>query len=450
MAQTIAESTYDSLFIAANGKVYGLGKNNNGEITGTGPRSTPKALTGLPPGVHAVSVSDDEADTLVLGSDGKAYGAGYNSYDELTGASLDDKTTLTPLTGLPKGVKATAVASGDTHSLVLGSDGKVYGSGDNSFDQLTGAPMTYTTLTALSGPGASHVIAIAAGDDFSVVLDANGKVYGTGANFAGELTGSTSSQGSLFPFQDMPAGVRITAISAGESNTLMLGANEVAYAVGSNMFGQLDFDSDASAHPVPVSLPVSHVVAISAGSGNFAMIDKSGDVYAIGQNTNSQLTGTVEPVIAPTKMMVAIPSYAGHAVEVDLGWDSALVRNADGVVLGAGRNDDGRLTGSTTPETALTVLAGQKLINYRRPSISGHAKVGKTLRAHVGRWSVVPKHFAYQWFRGAKAIRHATKSGYKLTKKDKGKFVKVKVIGTRAGGFATGAATSARRGKVKP
>ncbi len=66
------------------------------------------------------------------------------------------------------------------------------------------------------------------------------------------------------------------------------------------------------------------------------------------------------------------------------------------------------------------------------PTISGTAKVGKTLTVKVGAWSPSPK-FSYQWYRGKSAIKGATKASYKLTKSDKGKTVSVKVTAKKTG-----------------
>ena len=45
-----------------------------------------------------------------------------------------------------------AAAAGDLHSLVVGDDGVVYGTGLNAYGQLTGTGNKKTTLAALTGP----------------------------------------------------------------------------------------------------------------------------------------------------------------------------------------------------------------------------------------------------------------------------------------------------------
>ncbi|MDR0482631.1 MAG: hypothetical protein LBH13_05680 [Cellulomonadaceae bacterium] len=66
------------------------------------------------------------------------------------------------------------------------------------------------------------------------------------------------------------------------------------------------------------------------------------------------------------------------------------------------------------------------------PTVSGSAKVGKTVTAKAGTWTSGTAH-AYQWLRNGAVIAGATKSTYTLGAADKGKKVSVKVTGTKAG-----------------
>lgn len=68
------------------------------------------------------------------------------------------------------------------------------------------------------------------------------------------------------------------------------------------------------------------------------------------------------------------------------------------------------------------------------PAISGKAKVGKKLTATKGTWKGSPKKYAYQWYRGTKAVKKATASTYKVVKADVGSKLKVCVSATNAGG----------------
>ncbi|GAB3259965.1 hypothetical protein [Nocardioides dilutus] len=87
-----------SLVVGDDGVVYGTGSSDYGQLTGTGNRATLTALTGLPAGVRGVTAAASWYHSLVVGDDGVVYGTGRNNYGELTGTG--NRTTLTALTGL--------------------------------------------------------------------------------------------------------------------------------------------------------------------------------------------------------------------------------------------------------------------------------------------------------------------------------------------------------------
>ncbi len=90
-----------------------------------------------------------------------------------------------------------------------------------------------------------------------------------------------------------------------------------------------------------------------------------------------------------------------------------------------------------TVETYRPVLAASAA-----PTVSGTAKVGKTLRTTKGAWPVPDVVVAYQWLRGGKAIKGATGVTYKLEAADAGQRVTVRVTATRADYPAASSATS--------
>jgi hypothetical protein len=83
-----------------------------------------------------------------------------------------------------------------------------------------------------------------------------------------------------------------------------------------------------------------------------------------------------------------------------------------------------------------------------QPRVTGRAKVGRTLTAVPGAWGPGFVTFAYQWFRGEKAVRGATAATYRPKKKDRGKSLHVVVIGSEPG-FVTVTRTSPSTKPVK-
>lgn len=94
----------------------------------------------------------------------------------------------------------------------------------------------------------------------------------------------------------------------------------------------------------------------------------------------------------------------------------------------------------TVGSKALTIAAGT--ITAPAATISGTAKVGRTLTAKAGTWKPSGVALKYQWKANGKNIAGATKASFKLTTKQKKAKITVTVTGTKAG-YATKAVTSA-------
>lgn len=85
-----------------------------------------------------------------------------------------------------------------------------------------------------------------------------------------------------------------------------------------------------------------------------------------------------------------------------------------------------------TAKTSAAIYVPKIFSKKVTPTITGTAKSGHTLTAHRGTWSPKPA-YTYRWYRNGVAVSGATHSTYKLTSKDKGKKITVKVTGKRSG-----------------
>lgn len=94
--------------------------------------------------------------------------------------------------------------------------------------------------------------------------------------------------------------------------------------------------------------------------------------------------------------------------------------------------------------SATTKISVGKFAVTKTPRISGKQQTGKTLKASTGTWSAKPTKFSYRWHRNGVPISKATKSTYKVTSRDRGKVLSVKVTGSRSG-FTTKTVSSTVR-----
>ncbi len=102
----------------------------------------------------------------------------------------------------------------------------------------------------------------------------------------------------------------------------------------------------------------------------------------------------------------------------------------------------------TVPETGtsidvpLEVTSDQEAIeNVTAPTITGQARVGRTLSTDGGTWSVDGPSLAYQWSRNGTAIEGATAAAYTVVAADAGAELTVTVTASKDG-YANGVATS--------
>ena len=181
-----------------------------------------------------------------------------------------------------------AVAAGDDHSLALRADGTVVAWGGNYFTQ-TNVPF-----------GLSNVVAVAAGSFHSLALRADGTVVAWGRN---DLNGAT-----------VPVGLsNVVAIAGGGTHSLALRADGTVVA-----FGQIPNISTGGYIPVTVPPTLSNVVAVSAGYAHSLALRADGTVVAWGDNYFGQTN---------------VPAGLSNVVAVAAGLFHSLALRADGTVV---------------------------------------------------------------------------------------------------------------------
>jgi hypothetical protein len=170
-----------------------------------------------------------------------AYAWGDNSSGKLaTGnANTAKLPAAVTVTGALAGKTVTAIAVGNQHTLFLTSDGRVYAAGSNSTGQLgnnsttsSNAPVAVDISGVLAGKTVSK---IAAGGFSSLALTSDGLLVAWGRNRFCEL-GNGSKTDSKVPVavtaSGALAGKTITAIAAGQAHAAALGSDGRVYVWG--------------------------------------------------------------------------------------------------------------------------------------------------------------------------------------------------------------------------
>jgi alpha-tubulin suppressor-like RCC1 family protein len=124
------------------------------------------------------SVSMGGRHILLCGTNGKVYAAGGNNFGQLGDGTRDDSEPIMEIaiTVPPPATHFIQVAAGDNHSLALTADGRVFACGDNSNGQVgdgttEGPVLRFTQVQKSPGIYINSIISIGAGARHSLAID---------------------------------------------------------------------------------------------------------------------------------------------------------------------------------------------------------------------------------------------------------------------------------------
>jgi alpha-tubulin suppressor-like RCC1 family protein len=187
-----------------------------------------------------------------------------------------------PLSGV------TAIAAGGNSSAALKSGGSVWMWGDNSMGQCCQASgSSYSGAIEVTNTNISNIIAIASGTNHVLALRNDGTVWGWGSNANGQLgQRSTSSPAQGTPVKVLTSSGTLTgvvAIAAGESYSIAVKGDGTVWAWG-NLGGSLipNVTSATQISGVSGALKAAASLHVLIGGSN-------GSVTALGVNTNGEL-----------------------------------------------------------------------------------------------------------------------------------------------------------------
>ena len=269
-------------------------------------RSTPVQVYLQTPGdfTNIAAIAAGANHMLALKSDGTVWAWGDNVRGQIGNGTTSNLTKPTQVQALSGVV---AIAAGGLHSLALKSDGRAYGWGDNAQLQLgfqTG--VYYSTPSEITGLLSSYgVVDLAGGNNFTLALAADGKVYTFGNNSLGQLGIGVAS--NKYAPQHVTEVSNAVSVAAGAYFALAVREDGTMKSWGQNNHGQLGNGAMSAWQKTPVDVNLGTCKAFRAdGGGSHAVaLCVAGTVVAWGLNTNGQLG--VDPTLQrrPTPLEVA-------------------------------------------------------------------------------------------------------------------------------------------------
>ncbi|KAA0162820.1 hypothetical protein FNF31_03084 [Cafeteria roenbergensis] len=282
-ALAVAAGTSHSLVVREGGALVSFGDGADGKLgygstddVGDAPSSLPSSQSGVSLGGRAAAAAAGQHHSMVLLEDGsiRTFGRGLNGElgNGATASVGHTGSTLPSAKGVvPIGGRAVAIAAGDQHSLVLREDGLLFAFGMGADGRLGfGSTANYggtpSKMPVPQGPVqlGGRGVALAAGGAFSLVLLDDGRVRAFGKGNSGQLGNGVSPGTGSTPetvpalVATVPLGQRAVALAAGSDHSVVLLEDGSVRTFGANTFGQLGHGSDG---PIGASAAEAAVLA---------------------------------------------------------------------------------------------------------------------------------------------------------------------------------------------
>jgi alpha-tubulin suppressor-like RCC1 family protein len=341
-----------TIVLMSDRSIYSCGANGFGQlgIGNTLNTNTLTLMTGIS-GKTPIQVACRSNHTVVLMSDGSIYSCGYNIVGQLGTGNTTNTNTLTLMTGI-SGKTPIQVECGDSHTIVLMSDGSIYGCGNHHYGQLGTGNTTYgntNTLRLINPISGKTPIQVACGTYHTTVLMSDGSIYGCGDNYDGELgTGDTLNTNTLTLMTGI-SGKTPIQVACGDVHTAVLMSDGSIYGCGYNHYGQLGTGDTSNTNTLTLMTGISGKTPIQVACGDYytAVLMSDGSIYGCGYNRYGELgTGDTSNTLT---LMTGISGKT--PIQVACGGYYTAVLMSDGSIYSCGYNNDGALGTGNTPNT---------------------------------------------------------------------------------------------------
>ena len=306
-----------TIICTKNGTVYGAGGFNNYGQLGLGHQNDQKILTSItiPGNKRIIDAALGGGTTILLADDGTVFGCGYNGCGNLGLGDSVDRSQFVTIPLPEENICIEKVALGNNHTIMLTKDGKVYGCGNNNHSQLNGDMKSdQSTLTLISIPENKSIQQIAATDDCTILVATDGTVYACGTNHYNLLCMSNQTWSSVCDFKlqliSIPDNKPIQSVSGFNFGLLFLARDGTVYGSGNNSSQKFGIRVGYHDHePTRISiLNDNGIKQISLGFNHSIMRTNDNIVYVSGDNSCGQLGFNkmiTQSIGTPTRMDIA-------------------------------------------------------------------------------------------------------------------------------------------------
>lgn len=252
----ISANGWQSFAVTSNGEVYGWGRNQYSQIYGYDSEIlTPQLIPSLS---NVQKIEAGGYCTFALVTGGHLYAWGYNAKGNLGNGGTYREVYPCDITGSFDGDLITDISAGKQHAMAITNYGRVFIWGYNDHMQVTGdSTNTYYAMPQdiTENFPAEEVLHIYAGGNSSGVITIF-SAYVWGGNEYGQLgIGSTDNTNYQVDLANhFPAETEITGMALGENHSMYMTNNGKIYTCGENGNGQLGNKTDYNDSYTPIHI----------------------------------------------------------------------------------------------------------------------------------------------------------------------------------------------------
>ena len=250
------------------------------------------------------------------------------------------------------------LAGGGGHTLLADNNDCLYGAGWNNKGQLGLGEnyedvmrFTEVNISFRSKENETKIRKVACGWDFSIILLSNGTVYGCGSNAFGQLGLSENTKRcSIFTPLAVELNIFVIDVSCGMRHTLLLDKNGNVYSTGCGKKGQLGLGQEVKRLFTPTILKdIPKGLSVHCGQHFSAVITTSQascDLFMFGDNKYKQVSNTSSNTIYKPEPKLTSHMKDENIFLVNCGWTHVVVLLKQGDMsnlISWGRNDYGQL-----------------------------------------------------------------------------------------------------------
>ena len=341
-----------SLILKNDGTLWSCGNNQYGEL-GLGDTTNRTTFTQVTTnGDDVKSIYCGGNHTLILKNDGTLWGCGYNGYGQLGLGDGNNRSTFTQITTNTDDVKE--VYCGENYTLLLKTDGTLWGCGYNGYGQLgLGDGTSRSTFTEVT-TNADDIKQVYCGDRHTFILKNDGTLWGCGGNGFGQLGLGDNTNRTTFT-QITTNADDVKSIHGGWEHALMLKNDGTLWSCGYNSFGSLGLGNSGHKNTfTQVTTNGDDIKSAYSGVYHTIILKNDGTLWACGSNSNGEL-GLGDTTNRTT--FTEVTTNADDAKTFYCSYYHTFMLKTDGSLWVCGANGYGQLgLGDTTNRTTFTQI----------------------------------------------------------------------------------------------